>query len=378
MKITRTQLSDGRELIYYDTPGTPDRTAVDERDLPEVHTESWMRQDPLTGEWAIYAAHRQNRTFLPPANEDPLAPTREGQKPSEIPESDYQVVVFENRFPSLSMRLELPDGWEPTVDGEDIFRRAPAESRCEVVCFTPDAEGSFKDLSLSRKRTLIDVWAHRTEELSALAPVKAVFPFENRGEEIGVTLHHPHGQIYSYPFVPPRAAAIAAQAAAARETGTNLFDEVIAAERRAGTRVIDETEHFLVFTPAAAKWPLEVMVMAKGDVPNFPSLSDAARDDLAQILDKLYDAVDEFFEGIDRTPYIAAWNQAPVDAPADGRLHLQLFSLMRSPGRMKFLAGSESGQGVWINDTTPETIASTLRAAYGAADAADPSPKAGA
>ena len=94
LKITRTTLSDGRELIYFDEPGTPDRTATDERGLPEVLTESWMRRDPLTGEWAIYAAHRQNRTFLPPANEDPLAPTRPGQKPSEIPEDDYQAVSY--------------------------------------------------------------------------------------------------------------------------------------------------------------------------------------------------------------------------------------------------------------------------------------------
>ncbi len=365
LKITRTTLSDGRELIYFDEPGTPDRTATDERGLPEVLTESWMRRDPLTGEWAIYAAHRQNRTFLPPANEDPLAPTRPGQKPSEIPEDDYQVVVFENRFPSLSMRLDIPEHYDPFVDKQELFERAPAWSRCEVVCFTPDAEGSFKDLPLSRKRALIDVWAHRTAELSALEPVKAVFPFENRGEEIGVTLHHPHGQIYSYPFVPPRMAAVARQAQAHRAAhGTSLFDDLLAAELASSTRIIEETDHFVVFTPAAAKWPLEVMVMAKRAVPNFAELTTAERDDLAVICDKLFAAVDQFFPGIERTPYIAAWNQAPVDAPEDGRFHLQLFSLMRSPGRMKFLAGSESGMGAWINDTTPEVIAATLKEAY--------------
>lgn len=365
LKITRTNLSDGRELIYFDEPGTPDRTAADERGLPTVETESWMRRDPLTGEWAIYAAHRQNRTFLPPANEDPLAPTRPGQKPSEIPEADYQVVVFENRFPSLSMHQSIADDYDPRVDGEDVFKRAPALARCEVVCFTPDADGSFKDLPLERKRALIDVWAHRTTELSAIEEVKAVFPFENRGEEIGVTLHHPHGQIYSYPFVPPRTAAIARSAQAHREQhGTELFDDIIAAEQRAAGRVIEDSEHFLVFTPAAAKWPLEVMVMSKRAVPDFAALSDEEKDDLAGICHRLFAAVDHFFEGVERTPYIAAWNQAPVDTPADGRFHLQLFSLMRSPNRMKFLAGSESGMGVWINDTTPETIAATIKEHY--------------
>ena len=113
LRVTRTNLSDGRELLYFDEPGTPERTASDFRDLPRVQTESWMRRDPLTGDWAIYAAHRQNRTFLPPANEDPLAPTRLGQHPSEIPEDDYQIAVFENRFPSLSMHLGFAEGHDP-------------------------------------------------------------------------------------------------------------------------------------------------------------------------------------------------------------------------------------------------------------------------
>lgn len=365
LRKTRTFLSDGRELIYYDEVGAPLRTARDQRELSKVLTNSSMRRDPLTGDWAIYAAHRQNRTFLPPANEDPLAPTVPGQHPSEIPESDYQVVVFENRFPSLSMNVNIAEDFGCSVGGEKLFPQAPALSRCEVVCFTPDANGSFKDLPLKRKRALIDVWSDRTAELSAIEEVKIVYPFENRGEEIGVTLHHPHGQIYSYPFIPPRAAAIAKNSQFYRDRhGTSLFDEIIAAEIRSEERVIENTEHFLAFTPAAAKWPLEVMVMAKREVPSFPHLTNAERDDLATILDKLFHAIDSFFEGIERTPYIAAWNQAPVGAPQNGRLHLQLFSLMRSPGRMKFLAGSESGMGVWVNDTTPESIAATLKGVY--------------
>lgn len=359
-RVTRTRLSDGRELLYFDSPKAPERTASDGRGLPTVHTTSTLRRDPLTGDWVVYAAHRQNRTFLPPANEDPLAPTRPGVNPSEIPEDSYEVVVFENRFPSLSMHQD--DDCAELVDGEELFPQAPARARCEVVCFTPDADGSFAQLPVERKRLLIDVWAHRTAELSAIEGVRQVFPFENRGEEIGVTLHHPHGQIYSYPFVPPRAAAVARRAAEFREEyGESLFDAVLDAELRAGTRVIAQTEHFVVFTPAAAKWPVEAMVMATRPVPNFAELSEEERDDLADVLDRLFRAVEGFFEGVERLPYIAAWNQAPVEAPEDGRLTLQLFSLMRSPNRMKFLAGSESGMGVWINDTTPEKIAARLR-----------------
>ncbi|WPF67120.1 MULTISPECIES: galactose-1-phosphate uridylyltransferase [unclassified Corynebacterium] len=352
LRVTRSRLSDGREILYFDTPDTPPRMATDERALPVVRTESTMRRDPLTGQWSLFAAHRQNRTFLPPANEDPLAPTRPGGYPSEIPEADYQVAVFENRFPSLTLH-----GVGGTVGGALDDAQRPALGRCEVVCFTPEPEGSFADLPLERKRALIEVWAHRTEELSRIEGIRAVFPFENRGEEIGVTLPHPHGQIYSYPFVPPRMASIAEQV----RLRPNLFDEVIEAELRAEERIIHTTPSFVVYTPLAAKWPVEVMVMPRRAVPDFPALNTEEREELAGILHSLFPAVDRFFEGVERTPYIAAWNQAPVGQPEAGRLHLQLFSLMRSPHRMKYLAGSESGMGAWINDTTPETIAETFR-----------------
>lgn len=150
MKITSTHLADGRELIYFDDDpgvlsGQVTRELVDHRDLPEPVTESEMRRDPLTGEWITYAAHRNNRTFMPPANENPLAPTTPGNLPTEIPADDYDVVVFENRFPSFSTRIAMPDDpadYPWTVDGEELFPRRPAAARCEVICFTPDATAS--------------------------------------------------------------------------------------------------------------------------------------------------------------------------------------------------------------------------------------------
>ena len=369
VRVTPMTLADGRELIYFDDDpavldGTVERVLTDPRDLPRADTRSEMRRDPLTGEWVAYASHRMNRTFMPPANENPLAPTREGQAPSEIPSPDYDVVVFENRFPSFSLHMEATEGDSDPVDGEDIFPRRPARSRCEVICFTPDASRSFADLPLSRIRTVIEAWAHRTAALSALPEVRHVFPFENRGEEIGVTLQHPHGQIYSYPVVPPRIRRIVESSRRYRaEHGGALFEDVLAAERRAGTRVVHAGEAFTVVVPAAAKWPLEVMVLPHRAVRDLAGLTVEEREELARILSRLYPAVDRFFDGVDRTPYIAAWNQAPADGPErdEVRLHLQLFSLMRSPHRMKFLAGSESAMGFWINDTTPERIADRLR-----------------
>lgn len=382
MRITRTQLADGRELLYFDdTPefvsGERTRTLVDERELPAASSASDLRQDPLTGAWYTYAAHRMNRTFMPPANENPLAPTRPGQLPTEIPADDYDVVVFQNRFPSLAQSesqagLNADSGPATGTAAPAFVPSKPGHGRCEVVCFTPDSQVSFRDLPYTRARTIVEAWAHRTKELSALPGIEYVYPFENRGEEIGVTLQHPHGQIYAYPFVPERAAQIAARAQEFREaqggtetggagTGPDLFDHILDSEHADGKRVVVQGEYFTAFVPAAAKWPVEIMLVPHRAVPNFAELHDVEKDELPRMYLDILARMDRFFDGVERTPYIASWNQAPVNAPEDGRLHLQLFSLMRSPGRMKFLAGSESGQGAWISDTTPERIAARFR-----------------
>jgi UDPglucose--hexose-1-phosphate uridylyltransferase len=340
------RLSDGRELIYFDdtepfVSGAATRTETDTRRLGPAHTRSEIRLDVLTGDHVAIAAHRMDRTYLPPANENPLAPTRPGEPPTEIPAPDYDVVVFENRFPTFS----------------------GGAGRCEVVCFTSDPTGSFATLSPRRARTVIEAWADRTAALSALPGVRQVVPFENRGEEIGVTLTHPHGQIYAYPYLPPRTQALVRQAGAHRAaTGRSLLADVLERERAEGERMVLAGERWSAYVPVAAKWPLEVHLAPHRDVPDLAALSDAERDELAEVYLELLGRVDRFFPGVARTPYIAAWHQAPVGETRElGRLHLQLFSVMRAPGRMKFLAGSESGLGAWINDTTPEAVAARLR-----------------
>ncbi|WP_211276153.1 galactose-1-phosphate uridylyltransferase [Corynebacterium aquilae] len=365
MTVHPTHLADGREIIYFDDTDGHDRASYpDTRKLPEATTVSTMRRDPLTGAWVAYAAHRMNRTFMPAAADNPLAPTTDPEHPSEIPAPDYDVVVFENRFPSFSTHLDGDPHATWHVGEQPLYVEKPAYARCEVVCFTSDVNQSFRDLSVTRIRTVIEAWTHRTAALSAIEGVKQVTPFENRGEEIGVTLQHPHGQIYSYPFLPPRTEQLLAQARAHRQkTGGHLFDDIIAAEKADGRRVIAETDDFIIFVPGGARWPMEVILAPKRNVADFTELSDAEKDALAPLLKKLYTAVDRFFDGVDKTPYIAGWNQAPIGEPDRDlcRLHLQLFSLMRSPGRMKFLAGSESAMGVWISDTTPERIATRFK-----------------
>lgn len=389
VRKTRTRLADGRELIYFDDSepylsGGATRRLDDPRPLPDRFapvvgpdgvarpvTGPEMRRDPLTGEWVVMAAHRMNRTFLPPADANPLAPARPGAAyaDGEIPAEDYDVVVFENRFPSL---LALPgqtaDAW--FVDGEELWPARPAAGRAEVICFSPDPHGSLAGVGPRRMRTVIEAWADRTAELSALDGIEQVVCFENRGKEIGVTLHHPHGQIYAYPYLPPRTAQMLAQARAHRaRTGRSLLRDVLEAELRSGRRVVLESAHWVAYVPAAARWPVEVHLAPRRDVPDLPALEDAERADLAEVYLRLLQAGDRYFvagEGEDARsvplPYVAAWHQAPVrEGRADLRLFLQLFSVLRAPGKLKYLAGSESGLGAWISDTTPERVADRLR-----------------
>ncbi|PWJ47277.1 UDPglucose--hexose-1-phosphate uridylyltransferase [Quadrisphaera granulorum] len=372
VRRTDRQMADGRPIHYYDDTepwlsGASTRSAVDTRDLPSVATTSTMRWDVLTGEWVAHAAHRQDRTFMPPADLCPLCPARPGREPGEVPEADYDVVVFSNRFPSYAgagtSLAEEPAG---LVDGEPLWPVRAAVGQCEVVCFTADHSATFASLPVSRVRTVVEAWADRTAELSSLSGVAGsgeVFVFENRGKEIGVTLQHPHGQIYAYPEPTPRTSQLIVQASRhQRAHGTSLLADVLAAEQRAGTRVVLRGEHWTAYVPAAARWPVEFHLAPHRDVPDLAALDAGERDELAVVYSEMLGRLDRYFDGVDALPYIAGWHQAPLGRERElGRLHLQAFSVLRQPGKLKYLAGSESGVGAWINDTTPERIADRLR-----------------
>ncbi|MFC8761853.1 galactose-1-phosphate uridylyltransferase [Streptomyces sp. NPDC012693] len=342
MKKTVTTLADGRELIYYDADESTVRDAVDPRPLTAVVSRSEIRYDVLTGDPVAIASHRQARTYHPPADACPLCPARDGRE-SEIPEESYEVAVFENRFPSLSGGV----------------------GRCEVVCFTDDHTASFADLSEERVALVLDAWTDRTSALATLPGVEQVYCFENRGAEIGVTLPHAHGQIYAFPYVSPRTAAMRRRLDEHRaETGRNLFDDVIERERADAERIVLETEHWIAFVPYAAHWPYEVHLHPKRRVPDLLALDGAARTECAQVYLELLRRFDRIF-GPDEppTPYIAAWHQAPfTDARReDFGLHLELFTVRRASGKLKYLAGTESGMGAFMNDVRPEDAARRLR-----------------
>jgi UDPglucose--hexose-1-phosphate uridylyltransferase len=374
---SRARLADGREIIYFDEAGGLGRADVpDRRDLPlppgadcATGAGSGLRWDPLTREWIAFAEHRQERTFLPAADSCPLCPSRPG-KLTEIPAPEYDVAVFENRFPVLS-------GTGPgAVATDDFGVRAPASGRCEVICFTSDHGSSFAMLSPERTSTVLAAWADRTAALGHEPGIEHVFCFENRGAEVGATLQHPHGQIYALPYVPPRSRQLlaSAQAYQARH-GTNLFDEMVAAEIADGRRIVHQNGHWVAFVPEAAHWPFEVMLFPLSRVPDLASLAEPAIVAFGEIYPAVLRRLDALFAA--PMPYLACWQQAPVSQSGTGRteparaelaraqlaLYLQVMPVRRAPGKLKYMASTETGAGIWSSDVLPENAARMLREA---------------
>ena len=353
---TTTALSDGRELIYYDATPQPGRGEPDRRHLPAAHPECELRFDPFQQTWVMYAGHRQDRTFLPSAAQCPFCPSTDIRF-TEIPAHDYEVVAFENRFPALA-------GSTASVQAGPaggLLQTRPSTGRCEVVCFTSDHNATLADLSPDRVRLVTEALIDRTRELSALPGVQQVYCFENRGREIGVTQIHPHGQIYAYPFLTPRTSRMLDGARAyARQTGRNVFEDALAAERADGSRLVLAGRHWVAFVPHAARWPYEVHLYPVRRVPDLASLDTS---ELAELAEAELDLLGRFARLFDEpAPYIAAWHQAPVRA---GRrhfaLHLELFTVRRSNDKLKYLAGSESGMDAFTGDILPEHAAKRLR-----------------
>ena len=318
------------------------------------------RWDPTLGEWRTFATHRQTRTFLPAADACPLCPTRDGGEPTEIPRPAYQLAVFDNRFPSL--RADPP---APTVHGTELRPVEPARGATEVVLYSDRHDETLADMDVEHITRLVDVWADRYAELGARDEVSYVFVFENKGEVIGVTLEHPHGQIYGYPDIPPRALQeLQVATRHLEEHGTCVWCDVVASERADEVRVIAGNESWLAYVPFTARFPYEVNIVANRHATSLLDLTDPERRLLAEVLKAVLTSYDALF-GFS-LPYVMSMHQAPTD---DGpwlsvsHLHLELTPVHRTAQKLKYLAGSELGGGAFVNDTVPEDTAAELRAA---------------
>jgi UDPglucose--hexose-1-phosphate uridylyltransferase len=356
-KITG-KLFDGRDIHYFDDAGSS-HSSEKKPDLREPAVRpplAELRQDPLNGEWIAVAAHRHTRAFLPPSSQCPLCPATT-ENLSEVPDT-FDVVVFENKNPAFG---SLPSGTSiPDLEQRSnsvLGETRPAVGRCEVVVFSPEHNGSLGQMPVSRVLTVLEALADRTDELQRLPGVVQVFPFENRGQEIGVTLHHPHGQIYSYPYITPRTQKVMEMAT----KNPSLFEEILSFEKRS-ERVLIETESFVAYVPFAARWPMEAHLLPKRQVANHAELTSDERSELAGVYSRLLHAFETVYET--PSPYIAAWHQAPLSEGAKNlRLQLQITSPRRATDKLKYLAGSESAMGAFIADIPAEAIAAQLRQA---------------
>jgi len=315
-----------------------------------------LRWHPLRGEWVTYAAYRQDRTFLPPPEYNPLAPTVDAAHPTEVPAGEWDVAVFENRFPSL--------GGPECVDLPQLpVASAAARGGCEVVVYTQNPAGSFGALPLAHIELLLQVWADRTRRLGGRSDVQYVLPFENRGAEVGVTLHHPHGQIYAYPVVPPVPARMQSQALEHHAShGRGLLEMLIEAESKAGTRMLYDGPLAVAFVPACARYPYEVWVAPRSPVAQFDDLSCGQRTDLARALKTVMLKYDGLWQR--PLPYLMAWYQAPSDGRPhpESHLHAQFYPPYRTRDRLKYLAGTELAAGFFAMDALPEDKARELQA----------------
>lgn len=342
---------DGRSLTLY---GLSPVTVSGEIPAPEgsIEPRPLMRWHPLRSEWVMYAAHRLERTFLPPAHFNPLAPTTDPEHPTELPQGNYDIAVFQNRFPSLS--LTAP---EPT----DAQIGRAGHGACEVVVFSQQSEGRLADLNVPQMELLLRVWADRTNRLAA-AGLKSVLCFENRGIEVGVTLHHPHGQIYAYDHIPPvQETTLESMKAYREKTGRAWLPDFISEMNKNGKYIVLDKEKAMSVVPPFARYSYETWILPTRPVRFLSELSDIEIASFACCLKDALIRLDELF-GVPM-PYLLTVHQAPLNTEGgdDFPLHIEIYPYLRAAGKLKYLAGTEQGAGEFANDKLPEIAATELR-----------------
>lgn len=318
-----------------------------------------LRWNPLLRTWTMVAGNRQARPNLR-ADGCPFCPGS-----GTVPDS-YDVFEYDNDFPALSQH---PD--EPDAAGSDLSPVAPNYGKCEVILYSPDHEASLHDLSVAHLTRLVDLWTERQEALSADPRIKYIFPFENRGEEVGVTMKHPHGQIYAYPFVPLKIQTELNNARAWHdEHGTCLFCQLTRDELQDKRRLVASNGSFVAYVPSFTDYPYGVFVVSRFHKGSLTEFDTQERTDLARILKVITGGFDLLFNR--RFPYMMCMHQTPVNSPEYAgcarsyHFHIEFYPPLRSEDTIKYYASSE--MGAWaacnplrVEDTTPTLAAACKR-----------------
>jgi UDPglucose--hexose-1-phosphate uridylyltransferase len=312
---------------------------------------SEIRWNPIAEEWVAVAAHRQERPQMP-KDWCPFCPGS-----GRVPEQ-YDVHIYSNDFATFSS--PAPDaGTEVSCS---LYKVAKAQGKCDVVLYHPDHNTSLSQLSVEHLTKLVKLWQQRYEELRAITGIKYIFIFENKGEVIGVTMPHPHGQIYSFPYVPPK---IEIELTSCKKHWQKskhcLLCDILQNEQKEQQRIVAQNNTFIAFVPFFARWPYEVHIYAKRHVQHITELMPNEVADFAAILKVVTQKYDGLFDF--SFPYMMVMHQAPVDKKDYSyyHFHVEFYPPYRSKTKLKYLAGCESGAGTFINDTVPEEKAEELR-----------------
>ena len=334
---------DGRDLFLYGYE--PHRLPPLPEDDFEVAKGGELRWHPLRSEWNVYAPHRQNRTFKPSAADDPLAPSILGGPPTEIPFTDFELAVFENKFTSLHAEAPIPS----VPEG---IKSMKATGRCDVVIYGTQATGNLHSIGQAKRRLLVAAWIDRYKALFN-AGHKYVLPFENRGDAVGVTLAHPHGQIYAFPFIP-----ISQQKAI--DAFTNGYDLAIDIGNYKSEYGVAEAGGIEAFCPPYARFPFEVWLAPRNRKTGIWEFNETELDGFASLLGDITRRYDAHFQG--PTAYMLSLQAAPLDQNKNFHFTAQFYPILRAPGRVKYLASVEQSTGTFTVDVMPEMAAKTLRA----------------
>jgi len=299
---------------------------------------------------------------LPPKDFCPLCPTKNSKIITEIPESDYDIVVFENKFPTFSRNPDKLDVGEANKEDFFSFSKKKSKGICEVVCYTSNHDLFLEDMPVKRISNLIRVWQDRYFELGKKSFIKYVFIFENKGKEIGVTLSHPHGQIYAFPYIPPIALEeLRSSQKFYRKNKKCLHCEIIKKELKDKERIVIENKDFVAFIPFYARWPYEVHIYCLRHLGSLCELYDREVTSLSKIIKELVNRYNKLFNF--RMPYVMIIHQKPTDNKNYDyyHFHFEFYPPYRTKNKLKYLAGCELGAGTFINDTLPEEKAAELK-----------------
>lgn len=313
-----------------------------------------LRKHPLTNDWIMIASHRQNRPQMP-KDYCPFCPGS-----GKVPDH-YDVYKYDNDFPALSQNPPAPD-----AVADDFFETAPCYGKCEVILYSPEHTVTLPELPSSHIRKLVDLWSERFDEISADQNIKYVFIFENRGEVVGVTMPHPHGQIYGYSFMPKKLELEVENAKKHyAEKGKCLFCDMLDHELKFGERIIFKNKYFTVFLPFFSEYPYGVYIMSNQHKSNISQFTDEERDALAETLRCTTGMLDSLFGY--KFPYMMCMYNEPVNGEDLSDIfhwHIAFYPPMRSADKVKFNASSETGAWAHCNPTCPEDTAVELREAY--------------